>query len=287
MGTLRGALGALRSQKLQEGEALIRIIVIGAPGKMGRRLVDLIQTDPELTLTGAVTHREHPALGRDAGEVAGVGVVGVPLGSDLAALLPQAEVVIDFSVAEATLAYLRLTAAAQKAMVIGTTGFTGAQRDDIARLSQGMRCFLAPNMSVGVNVLFQLLRRAAVLLPNYDVEIIEAHHRTKVDAPSGTALRLGTIVAEQRGQTLDDVAIYGRQGIVGRRADPEIGIQAIRAGDIVGEHTVIFGGLGERLELIHRTQNRDTFAHGALRAAKWIVQQPPGLYSMEDLLQLT
>ena len=266
---------------------MIRIIVIGAPGKMGRRLVDLIRLDPELTLTGAVAHSAHAALGRDVGDIAGVGVVGVPLEHDLAKLLPQADVVIDFSVAEATIASLRLAAAAHRAMVIGTTGFTAAHRDEIARLSQRMQCFLAPNMSVGVNVLFQLLRRAAVLLPNYDVEIIEAHHRTKVDAPSGTALRLGAIVAEQRGQTLDDVAMYGRQGVVGRRTDREIGIQAIRAGDIVGEHTVIFGGPGERLELIHRTQNRDTFAHGALRAAKWIIQQPPGLYSMEDLLQLT
>jgi 4-hydroxy-tetrahydrodipicolinate reductase len=254
---------------------------------MGRRLVDLIRLDPELMLTGAVAHSAHAALGCDVGEIAGVGVVGVPLEHDLAKLLPQADVVIDFSVAEATIASLRLAAAAHRAMVIGTTGFTAAQRDEIARLSQRMQCFLAPNMRVGVNVLFQLLRRAAVLLPNYDVEIIEAHHRTKVDAPSGTALRLGAIVAEQRGQTLDDVAMYGRQGVVGRRTDREIGIQAIRAGDIVGEHTVIFGGLGERLELIHRTQNRDTFAHGALRAAKWIIQQPPGLYSMEDLLQLT
>jgi 4-hydroxy-tetrahydrodipicolinate reductase len=266
---------------------LTRVIVIGAPGKMGRRLVDLIRTDPELALTGAVAHSAHPALGRDIGEIAGMGGVGVPLASDLATLLPQADVVIDFSVAAATMAYLRLVTTAQKAMVIGTTGFSAAQRDEIARLSQGIQCFLAPNMSVGVNVLFQLLRHAATLLPNYDVEIIEAHHRTKVDAPSGTALRLGAIVAERRGQTLDDVAMYGRQGVVGRRTDPEIGIQAIRAGDIVGEHTVIFGGMGERLELIHRTQNRDTFAHGALRAAKWIVQQPPGLYSMEDLLQLT
>jgi 4-hydroxy-tetrahydrodipicolinate reductase len=253
---------------------------------MGRRLVDLIRTDPELQLTGAVAHSAHPALGRDAGEIAGVGAVGVPLQSDLATLLPQADVVVDFSSAEASMAYLRLAAAAHRAVVIGTTGFSAAQRDEIARLSQRLPCFLAPNMSIGVNVLFQLLRRAAVLLPHYDVEIIEAHHRTKADAPSGTALRLGAIVAEQRGQTLDDVAMYGRQGVVGRRTDPEIGIQAIRAGDIIGEHTVIFGGMGERLELIHRTQNRDTFAHGALRAAKWIVQQPPGLYSMEDLLPL-
>jgi 4-hydroxy-tetrahydrodipicolinate reductase len=266
---------------------VIRVIVIGAPGKMGRRLIDLLRTDSELQLTGALAHAAHPALGRDVGEIAGVGVIGVPLESDLAKLLPAADVVIDFSIAEATMAYLRLVAAAQKAMVIGTTGFSAAQRDEITRLSQRMPCFLAPNMSIGVNILFQLLRQAAVLLPDYDVEIIEAHHRTKVDAPSGTALRMAAIVAERRGRKLEEVAVYGRQGIVGRRTSPEIGLQAIRAGDIVGEHTVIFGGIGERLEFVHRTQNRDTFAHGALRAAKWLVRQAPGVYSMEDLLRLT
>jgi 4-hydroxy-tetrahydrodipicolinate reductase len=144
---------------------------------------------------------------------------------------------------------------------------------------------MAPNMSLGVNVLFQVLRHVATVLgADYDVEILEAHHRTKVDAPSGTALRMAAIVAETQGRSLDDVAVYGRQGMVGRRSQTEIGIQAIRAGDIVGEHTVIFGGIGERLELVHRTQSRDTFAQGAIRAAKWIVQQSPGLYSMEDLL---
>jgi 4-hydroxy-tetrahydrodipicolinate reductase len=254
---------------------------------MGRRLIDLLRTDAELQLTGALAHAAHPALGRDVGEVAGVGVVGVPLQCDLARLLPQADVVIDFSRAEATMAYVGLASAARKAMVIGTTGFSPAQQDEIGRLSQHMPCFLAPNMSVGVNVVFQLLRQAASLLPDYDVEIVEAHHRTKVDAPSGTALRMAAIVAGQRGMQLGDVAVYGRQGMVGRRTDPEIGIQAIRAGDIVGEHTVLFGGTGERLEIAHRTQNRDTFAYGALRAAKWIVQQPPGLYSMEDLLRFT
>lgn len=266
---------------------MIRVIVLGAPGKMGRRLVDLIRHDPELTLVGALAHAAHPALGRDVGELAGAGAVGIPLTCDLDGLLPQADVLVDFSVAEATMAALPAAAAARKALVIGTTGFTALHRQAIASVSQHLPCFLAPNMSVGVNVLFRLLRQASALLPGYDVEILEAHHRTKVDAPSGTALRLAAIVAEQRGQTLEDVAVYGRQGLVGRRSDAEIGLQAVRAGDIVGEHTVLFGGLGERLELIHRTQNRDTFAHGALRAAKWIIHQAPGLYSMEDLLHLT
>lgn len=266
---------------------MTRVIVSGAPGRMGRRVIDLMRTDPELTLVGALAHAAHPALGRDVGEIAGGGPLGIRLEYDLARILPQADVVIDFSVPAATLDCLRLAADAQKAMVIGTTGFSAPQRADIDRLGKTIRCFLAPNMSLGVNVLFQVLRQVATLLgADYDVEIIEAHHRTKVDAPSGTALRMAAIVAETLDRNLDDVAVYGRQGIVGQRAKTAIGIQAIRAGDIVGEHTVIFGGIGERLELVHRTQSRDTFAQGALRAARWIVQQPPGLYSMEDLLRL-
>lgn len=266
---------------------MIRVIVTGATGKMGHRVLALVQADPELQLVGAVTHAAHPALGRDAGEVAGVGPLGIVLESDCTRLLMQAEVIIDFSVAEAALAYARLAAAHQKAIVIGTTGFTPAQQEEIRRLSQHVRCFLAPNMSLGVNVLFQVVRQLAALLgPEYDVEILEAHHRTKIDAPSGTALRLAAIVAEARGTALDAVAVYGRRGMIGQRSDAEIGIQVIRAGEIVGEHTVLFGGPGERLELVHRSQSRDTFARGALRAAKWVMQQPCGLYSMEDLLRL-
>jgi 4-hydroxy-tetrahydrodipicolinate reductase len=252
---------------------------------MGRRVIDLMGIDGDLELIGALAHAAHPDLGRDVGDIAGVGPVGVILGHDLSSLLPEADVVIDFSIADATLEYMRMVAASEKAMVIGTTGFTESQHQDITRLSTGMRCFMAPNMSLGVNVLFQVLRQVAASLgADYDVEIVEAHHRTKVDAPSGTALRMAAVIAEALGRNLDDVAVYGRQGMVGRRSDTEIGIQAIRAGDIVGEHTVIFGGMGERLEFVHRSQSRDNFARGALRAAKWIVQQSAGLYSMEDLL---
>jgi 4-hydroxy-tetrahydrodipicolinate reductase len=269
----------------QEDITLIRVVVTGASGRMGRRVIDLMGIDGDLELVGALAHAAHPDLGRDVGDIAGVGPVGVILGHDLGSLLPEADVVIDFSIADATLEYMRMVAASEKAMVIGTTGFTESQHQDITRLSTGMRCFMAPNMSLGVNVLFQVLRQVAASLgADYDVEIVEAHHRTKVDAPSGTALRMAAVIAETLGRNLDDVAVYGRQGIVGRRSDTEIGIQAIRAGDIVGEHTVIFGGMGERLEFVHRSQSRDNFARGALRAAKWIVQQPAGLYSMEDLL---
>jgi len=254
---------------------------------MGRRVIDLVQADPELELVGAITHRTHAALGRDAGEVAGIGPTGVVLEHDCTRALAQAHVIIDFSVADAALAYIRLAAAHTKAIVVGTTGFTASQREEIGHLSQRMRCFMAPNMSVGVNVMFQIVQQLVTVLgPDYDIEILEAHHRTKIDAPSGTALRLAAIIAEARAQKLDDVAVYGRRGMIGQRSDAEIGIQVIRAGEIVGEHTVLFGGPGERLELVHRSQSRDTFARGALRAAKWVLQQPVGLYSMEDLLRL-
>jgi 4-hydroxy-tetrahydrodipicolinate reductase len=253
---------------------------------MGRRLVALIQDEPAMELAGAVTYSEHEALGRDAGEVAGVGPLGVPLVAGLAACRGRADVVIDFSVPPATLAYLAQARTMGTAMVIGTTGFTAEQRREIERLSQDIPCLLSPNMSVGVHVMFQLLRQAATLLgASFDVEIIEAHHRTKIDAPSGTALRMGEIIAHTRQQTLADTAVYSRQGTTGRRADTAIGIQAIRGGDIVGEHTVIFAGIGERIELVHRSQSRDNFGRGALRAAQWIVTQAPGLYEMEDMLR--
>ena len=251
---------------------MIRVLVTGATGKMGRRVIDLVHADPELELVGAITHGTHAALGRDAGEVAGIGPLGVVVEHDCTRTLSQADVIIDFSVTDAALAYIRLAAAHAKAIVVGTTGFTAAQHADIRHLSQHMPCFMGPNMSMGVNVMLHVLGQLVTLLgPGYDIEILEAHHRTKVDAPSGTALRIAAVVAEARGNHLDDVA----------------GIQVVRAGEIVGEHTVLFGGPGERLELVHRSQSRDTFASGALRAAKWMMQQPWGLYSMEDLLRLT
>jgi len=267
---------------------LARVIVTGAKGKMGRRVIDLVHAEPEVELVGAITHRTHAALGRDAGAVAGIGPIGVVVEHDCTRTLSQADVIIDFSVPDAALAYIRLAAAHAKAMVVGTTGFTAAQHTEIRHLSQHMPCFMAPNMSVGVNVMLHVLGQLVTLLgPGYDIEILEAHHRTKVDAPSGTALRMAAVVAEARGNVLDDVAVYGRRGMIGRRSDTEIGIQVVRAGEIVGEHTVLFGGPGERLELVHRSQSRDTFASGALRAAKWMMQQPWGLYSMEALLRLT
>jgi 4-hydroxy-tetrahydrodipicolinate reductase len=253
---------------------------------MGQRVIAMMQADAQLTLAGAVTHSRHPTVGRDAGEVAGGGTAGVRISDDASLAMAQADVVIDFSVQDAAVTYLNTAAELGKSMVIGTTGFTAAQRDEMERQSGKVACFFAPNMSVGVHVMYQALRQLVTLLgSDYDVEILEAHHRTKIDAPSGTALRMASIVSEARGSNLDDVAVYGRQGKVGRRPDSAIGIQAVRAGDIVGEHTVLFGGIGERIELTHRSQSRDTFARGALRAAGWIVGQNPGLYGMDDLLR--
>ena len=245
---------------------MTRVVVTGAAGRMGQRVIAMMQADAQLTLVGAVTHSRHPTLRRDAGEVAGGGTAGVSMSDDASLALDQADVAIDFSVPDAAMTYLNTAAELGKAMVIGTTGFTAAQRYEIERLSRKTACFLAPNMSVGVHVMYQALRQLVTLLgSDYDVEILEAHHRTKIDAPSGTALRLASIVSEAQGSNLDDVAVYGRQGKVGRRPNSAIGIQAVRAGDIVGEHTVLFGGIGERIELTHRSQSRDTFVRGALR----------------------
>lgn len=265
---------------------MTRTIVTGATGRMGRRLIALIQDHPHCSLVGAVTHEAHEALGRDAGEIAGVGPLQVPVSANLAEPIANADVIIDFSVAGATLDYLRLAGAAGVPAVIGTTGFSAAERDAIVEQSRVIPCLLAPNMSLGVQVMFQLLRQAAALLgPGYDIEILEAHHRTKVDAPSGTAVRMGEILAEARQQTLDRAGVYGRQGHVGKRSDTEIGMHAIRGGDIVGEHTVIFAGTGERIEMIHRSQSRDNFVQGAIYAAQWLVAQPPGMYGMEDVVR--
>jgi 4-hydroxy-tetrahydrodipicolinate reductase len=253
---------------------------------MGRRLIALIHSDPKCTLVGAVTHAAHDALGRDAGEIAGLGMLNVSISSSLAEVVVKADVMIDFSVPSASLDYLRLARQAGIAAVIGTTGFSAAEREAIGDHSQYIPCVLAPNMSLGIQVMFQLLRQAAALLgTGYDIEILEAHHRTKVDAPSGTAVRMGEILAEARQQTLEAAGVYGRQGQVGKRSDTEIGMHAIRGGDIVGEHTVIFAGTGERIELIHRSQSRDNFVQGAIRAAQWLVGQSPGLYGMEDVIR--
>jgi 4-hydroxy-tetrahydrodipicolinate reductase len=263
------------------------LVVAGAAGRMGSRIVALARETAGVRLVAALEAAGHRALGSDAGEVAGVPRAGVALGADADAAITTDRVLVEFSVPEATLEHLRLAAAAGARAVIGTTGFSPAQREEIAALGRRAPIMLAPNMSVAVTLAFQLLPlMARALGDDYDVEITEIHHRFKKDAPSGTAVRMAEVVAAALGRDLDAVAVYGRQGLPGERPAREIAVMSLRSGDVVGEHTVSFGTLGERLELTHRAHSRDTFARGALRAARWIVQQPPGLYSMADVLGL-
>jgi len=266
---------------------MINVIVAGAAGRMGCRLVALIRDSTVMTLSGAIEGKGHRALGSDAGETAGCGHAGIPITDDFTSLLDRAEVVIDFSAPEATLHHLRETAAHRRAMVIGTTGFSAHQLDELRSLASQAPCVLSPNMSVGVNLIYKVIgEMARTLGDEYDIEVIEAHHRQKKDAPSGTALKIAEVLAKAVGCDLNQVGVYARKGLVGERKKGEIGIQSIRAGDIVGDHTILFGGMGERIEVTHRASSRDTFAGGALRAAQWVVQQPPGLYDMMDVLSL-
>ena len=263
------------------------VVVGGAAGRMGTRIVACMHGDPGFTLAAAVEAPGHAALGADAGELAGVGKLGVPLTDDIRGALVRDRILIEFSVPEASLAHLELVAAAGARAVIGTTGFTPAQRERIAELGGRAAIMMAPNMSVAVNVAYQALALVARALgDDYDVEITEIHHRSKKDAPSGTALKMAEVVAGALGRDLGKVGVFGRQGLTGERTAQEIGVMSLRSGDVVGEHTVSFGTLGERLEITHRAHSRDTFARGALRAARWIATRGPGLYSMQDVLGL-
>ena len=263
----------------------IRVIVSGAGGRMGRMIVAAVSRQEDMEVTAAVEASTYPYLGEDAGVLAGMGGLGVLVVDSLSEVTSQGDVLIDFTTPDATLA--NLAAAVEKGMptVIATTGFDEDQEAELDRLSSQVPCVIAPNYSVGINVLLKAVELAAgVLGDGYDVEIVEAHHNQKKDAPSGTALRLAQVAARALSRDLRQTAIYGRQGIVGARPDREIGIHAVRGGDIVGDHTVLFAGLGERLELTHRAQSRETFASGAVRAARWVVDAPTGRHSFEDIL---
>src|SRR5437870_5276292 len=265
----------------------VSVVVAGAAGRMGSRIVACLREAPDLGLVAALEAPGHPAAGRDAGEVAGVGTMGVSIGADPAAAIARDRVLVEFSAPEPTLEHLRRAAEVGARAVIGTTGFTPAQRAEIGELARRTAIMLSPNMSIGVTLALQVLATMARALgDDYDVEITEIHHRFKKDAPSGTALRMAEVVAEALGRDLGKVGVYGRQGLPGERTRQEIAVMSLRSGDVVGEHTVAFGGLGERLELTHRAHTRDTFGRGALRAARWIRQQPPGLYDMADVLGL-
>jgi 4-hydroxy-tetrahydrodipicolinate reductase len=282
------AAGGETSPKVgRRGASTVDIVVAGAAGRMGNRIVACLAGQSDLRLVAALEAPGHAAIGRDAGELAGIGKAGVSVGADAAAEISRDRVLIEFSVPEASLAHLRLVAQAGARAVIGTTGFTAAQRAEIGELAKRAAIVLSPNMSVATNVAFKLLATMAKALgDDYDIEITEIHHRFKKDAPSGTALRMAEVVAEALGRDLDQVAVYGRQGLPGERTRPEIGILSLRSGDVVGEHTVSFGTLGERLELVHRAHNRDTYARGALRAVRFVAARAPGLYSMADVLGL-
>jgi 4-hydroxy-tetrahydrodipicolinate reductase len=266
---------------------MTKVIVAGASGRMGSRIVALMPDYPELKLAGAFERKGLSFIGKDAGIVAGCGEVNIRIADSLEAVIEAGDLIIDFTVAESTLNNIRLAASRKKGMIIGTTGLSAEQIRIINDLSSEVPVVFTPNMSVGVNVLFKILKDISpVLAADFDIEIIEAHHRLKKDAPSGTAIKLAQVIADAVNRNLDEVAVYARKGITGERTKKEIGIQTVRAGDIVGEHTVLFGGLGERIEIVHKASSRDTFARGALRAAVWLSGKKPGLYDMQDVLGL-
>ena len=263
------------------------VIVCGAAGRMGSTIVRLVHQSGSMKVVGAVEASANPQINKDAGDVAGVGAIGIPITAELQPLLKGQVLIIEFSAPDATLEHARLAAKKKVPIVVGTTGMNPAQLAEIKKRSRQTPILLSANMSLGVNLLVSLLGKVAKTLgDDYDVEIIEAHHRFKKDAPSGTALALGRAAAEGLGRNIDQVGINGRKGIVGERTKKEIAMLSVRAGDIVGDHTVIFGGIGERLEFIHRAHSRETFAQGALRAARWLAKQKPGFYGMEDVLEL-
>jgi 4-hydroxy-tetrahydrodipicolinate reductase len=266
---------------------MLGLIVCGAGGRMGTTVVRLAHEGGSMKVVGAIEGRGNPQLGRDAGEAAGVGKIGVPIAADLIPSPKGPSVIIEFSTPEATLQHARFAAQRKIPMVIGTTGLNPEQLAEIKKLARRTPVLVSANMSLGVNLLIRLLGDVAKTLgEDYDVEIIEAHHHFKKDAPSGTALAMARSVAQGLKCDLEKVAVNGRKGIVGERTKKEIGLLSVRAGDIVGDHTVMFGGIGERIEFIHRAHSRDTFAQGALRAARWLAKQRAGLYGMQDVLGL-
>ena len=266
---------------------MIKVAIVGAAGRMGQTLVRCSKLFSELQVVAAVDAASCPLCGKDIGLLAGIGETGITVTHDLAAAMKAADVLIDFSFHENVPVTVTQAAEYKKGVVIGTTGLSPEERTAVNQAAKAIPIVSAPNMSLGVNLLFALVEQAAKTLGlDYDVEITEAHHRYKKDAPSGTALRLGEKVAKGRKQNFRDVAIYGREGLGGERPKGQIGIHALRAADIIGDHTVLFATEGERVEISHRATSRDAFAKGALHASAWLVGQKPGLYDMQDVLGL-
>jgi 4-hydroxy-tetrahydrodipicolinate reductase len=267
---------------------MTKVLIAGAAGRMGQRIGYMVNQNPNLTLVGGFEQPTNPAVGRDMGEVGGYGPVGVKISGSLAEIIDQGDVLIDFTFHAATMAFAKICAAHHTGMVIGTTGLSQENLDELRALSATMPIVQSANMAVGVNVMFKIAKKIAAILGNdYDMEIVEAHHNMKKDAPSGTALRLGEMLAEGVGRHLKEVGVYERNGIIGERTKSEIGIQTVRGGDIVGEHTIYYCGPGERIELTHRAHSRDNFARGAATAAAWLADKKSGMYTMFDVLGLT
>ena len=264
---------------------MIRVAITGVCGRMGRCLTRGVVQHPDMQLVGAVQYPSHPQIGHDAGVVAGIGNIGVTVTGKLDDVLHTSDVVIEFSKPEATLDHLQQVVDADKAMVLGTTGFTDDELARIKILASRIRCVMAPNMSLGVNVMIQVLELIAKALGNdYNIEVIEAHHNHKADSPSGTALRVAETLTTALGQDLEEVGVYGRHGIVGARPKKQIGIHAVRGGDIAGDHTVLFTTAGEQLSVVHRAHSPEAFAKGAIRAARWVLDAPRGLHDVSEVL---
>ncbi len=264
----------------------LRIAIAGASGRMGRMLIEAVLNAPDCELAGALDVPANPALGSDAGAFLGR-TTGVIITSDVPAALARAQVLIDFTRPEGTMAHVRVCQQLGVKMVIGTTGFGDTDKAELAQAAQSLAMVVAPNMSVGVNVTLRLLQMAAkALSTGYDIEVIEAHHRHKVDAPSGTALKMGEVLAEALGRDLKDCAVYAREGHTGERDPSSIGFATIRGGDIVGDHTVMFAGTGERVEITHRSGSRSNYAQGSLRAARYLAERSSGMFDMFDVLNL-
>lgn len=267
---------------------MIKVIVAGIKGRMGGTIARLVNADKKLEFVGGFEHQNHPKIGQDIGEIIGIGPIGIKLAANLEEIINKADVIIDFTYHTASLNHFKIAYQYNKPIVIGTTGFSSKEVDEIMAMADKVKCVLSPNMSIGINVLFKIVPQMATILgTNYDIEITEIHHRMKKDAPSGTAMKLAQLVAQAMKQDLEKVGIYGRKGMIGERPPQEIGIFAIRGGDVAGEHTIYFTGLGDRIEVTHRVSSREAFARGALYAAKWIVAQPNnGIYEMLDVLGL-
>lgn len=266
---------------------MMRIAVAGVAGRMGRTIVEAVSNAEGVVLGAASDRPASPALGQDAGTLCGLSPLGVTVVADLSTCQQDFDLLIDFTSPESSMNHIAFCLEAGKKLVIGTTGFSDEQKQQIQVASESAAIVFAPNMSVGVNLCFKVLEQAAkVLGSDFDIEIIEAHHRHKKDAPSGTALKMGEIVAEATGRDLAECAVYGREGIIGERSSSTIGFETIRAGDIVGDHTVMFAGAGERIEITHKSSSRMTYASGAVRAALWLEHKDVGLFDMQDVLGL-